>query len=372
MLATWLTFVPVALVLTITPGAATAMVVRSAAHGGRPAALRTTIGNSLGIFAWGLLAAVGIAAVVATSVEAFTVVKLAGAVALVAMGVRSLLARDQHKEAQPAATHGRCARSAPASSQACSTQSSRSSSSRCSRSSCPTARRSSRPPSSWPRPSCASTWSGTRRSRCWSPGRAGVRRGPVAEARRAAHRGRPDRPRGTGRARAPLAFRLAVKAAVAVGVVAAVGDRGVCGDRVGALGRGAGQVGRLIRRRRAAGFRVRREDRRARAGGKLGCAVVRHSSDAVTARGLAWRDRNADRRRALGCEGFASRAGRRGAASATRASSGALPRARSSLRRCWKAGANWPRPQAIPISASRCSGSPVRAIPPRRRTVEDS
>src|SRR5215218_1986558 len=51
--------------------------------------------------------------------------------------------------------------------------------------------------------------------------------------------------------------------------------------------RGAGLVGRLIRRRRAAGFRLRREDRRARAGGKLGCAVVRHSSDAVTARGLA-------------------------------------------------------------------------------------
>jgi hypothetical protein len=50
-----------------------------------------------------------------------------------------------------------------------------------------------------------------------------------------------------------------------IAVFAAIGLR--------ALGRGAGQVGRLIRRRRAAGFRVRREDRRARAGGKLGCAI---------------------------------------------------------------------------------------------------
>jgi hypothetical protein len=35
--------------------------------------------------------------------------------------------------------------------------------------------------------------------------------------------------------------------------------------------------GRLIRRRAAAGFRVRREGGPARAGGKLGCAVERHS-----------------------------------------------------------------------------------------------
>ena len=67
------------------------------------------------------------------------------------------------------------------------------------------------------------------------------------------------------------------------------GGGGCSGDRRGrcsrclrrsvvrSLGR-AGRVGRLIRRRRAAGFRVRREDRRARAGGKLGCAVVRHSA----------------------------------------------------------------------------------------------
>ena len=79
-----------------------------------------------------------------------------------------------------------------------------------------------------------------------------------------------------GSGTAHLAFASAVKGGVAVGDRR---DRGSRCLRRSACGRpaGAGQVGRLIRRRRAAGFRVRREDRRARAGGKLGCAVVRHS-----------------------------------------------------------------------------------------------
>jgi threonine/homoserine/homoserine lactone efflux protein len=83
-------FAPVAVLLTVTPGAATALVVRSAAVGGRRAALATTVGNSIGVLAWGCFAAMGIAAVVATSAEAFTAVKLVGAVVLVLLGLQSL------------------------------------------------------------------------------------------------------------------------------------------------------------------------------------------------------------------------------------------------------------------------------------------
>ena len=83
-------FTPVALLLTITPGPATALVVRNAALGGRGHALRTTIGNAIGVLTWAVLAAIGVAAVVATSVEAFTVVKLAGAAVLVVLGVQAL------------------------------------------------------------------------------------------------------------------------------------------------------------------------------------------------------------------------------------------------------------------------------------------
>jgi threonine/homoserine/homoserine lactone efflux protein len=89
------TFAPVAAVLTITPGAATALVVKSAATGGRRAALGTTVGNSLGVLAWALLAAVGVAAVVAASAEAFATVKLVGAVVLVILGIQSLRGRGR-------------------------------------------------------------------------------------------------------------------------------------------------------------------------------------------------------------------------------------------------------------------------------------
>jgi threonine/homoserine/homoserine lactone efflux protein len=88
-------FFPVAIALTLTPGVATALVIRSALRGGRRAAFATTLGNSAGVLAWALAAAVGIAAIVAASVTAFTVVKIAGAVVLLVMGLRSLLAKHE-------------------------------------------------------------------------------------------------------------------------------------------------------------------------------------------------------------------------------------------------------------------------------------
>jgi threonine/homoserine/homoserine lactone efflux protein len=100
-------FAPVAALLTVTPGAATALVVRSAATGGRRQALATTIGNSLGVLAWGCFAAMGIAAVVATSAEAFTAVKLVGAVVLVVLGLQSLRGeRDAEGARRPAPARG--------------------------------------------------------------------------------------------------------------------------------------------------------------------------------------------------------------------------------------------------------------------------
>jgi threonine/homoserine/homoserine lactone efflux protein len=83
-------FVPVAALLTLAPGPATALVVRNAVRGGRRRALLTTAGNSVGVFLWGGFAALGIAAVVATSAQAYTAVKLVGAVVLVILGIQSL------------------------------------------------------------------------------------------------------------------------------------------------------------------------------------------------------------------------------------------------------------------------------------------
>src|SRR4051812_13866447 len=97
-----LAFLPVAALLTVTPGVSTALVVRSAVTDGRAAALRTTVGNALGVLAWALLAAIGIAALVATSVIAFTVVKLIGAAVLIAMGLRALLRGERPPRPAPA------------------------------------------------------------------------------------------------------------------------------------------------------------------------------------------------------------------------------------------------------------------------------
>lgn len=93
MLRTLAAFVPVAALLSIAPGPATAMVVRSAARGGRREAFVCTAGNSIGVLAWAVLAAAGVAAIVATSAAVFTVVKLVCAAVLVVLGVQSLRGR---------------------------------------------------------------------------------------------------------------------------------------------------------------------------------------------------------------------------------------------------------------------------------------
>src|SRR3954447_10069349 len=89
-----LTFLPVAALLTVTPGVATVLVVQRAARDGRRAALLTTAGDELGVLVWAVAAAIRLAAVVVMSAMVFPAVKLAGAIVLVVMGLRALLHRE--------------------------------------------------------------------------------------------------------------------------------------------------------------------------------------------------------------------------------------------------------------------------------------
>jgi threonine/homoserine/homoserine lactone efflux protein len=82
-------FLGVAIVVTLTPGPATALVVRSALRGGRRSALLTTLGNSVGVLAWGVASALGVSALIASSEVAFLVLKVGGAIVLVWLGVQS-------------------------------------------------------------------------------------------------------------------------------------------------------------------------------------------------------------------------------------------------------------------------------------------
>ena len=74
-----LPFLGVALVVVVTPGVDMALVTRNAIVRGRRAGLATALGVNVGIAFWSVAAALGLAALVAASAEAFTVVKLAGA-----------------------------------------------------------------------------------------------------------------------------------------------------------------------------------------------------------------------------------------------------------------------------------------------------
>ena len=93
-----LAFLAVAVLLSVTPGATTALVIRSALRGGRREAFATTAGNSVGVLTWALLSAVGVSAVVAASQVAFELLKLAGAAFLVVLGAQALLRARRGEE----------------------------------------------------------------------------------------------------------------------------------------------------------------------------------------------------------------------------------------------------------------------------------
>jgi len=93
-------FVGVAAVVTLTPGPATATVIRSALRAGRRAAFLTTLGNSLGVLAWGVASALGVSALIAASEVAFVVLKLTGAAILVWLGAHAFL-RGRRGETRP-------------------------------------------------------------------------------------------------------------------------------------------------------------------------------------------------------------------------------------------------------------------------------
>ncbi|WP_205328458.1 LysE family translocator [Glycomyces sp. YM15] len=79
------------LLAAIVPGPDFAMVVRNTVLSGRVSGMWTATGIGLGIVVWVVATSIGLAALLAASALAFTVVKLAGAAYLVYLGVRSML-----------------------------------------------------------------------------------------------------------------------------------------------------------------------------------------------------------------------------------------------------------------------------------------
>jgi threonine/homoserine/homoserine lactone efflux protein len=96
-------YLSLCLLITLTPGLDTAVVVRSAVTWGRGAGLRTAVGCAAGLFVRAVAVALGLAGLLLISSVAFEVVKLCGAAFLVLLGARSLWSawRDRSSASPP-------------------------------------------------------------------------------------------------------------------------------------------------------------------------------------------------------------------------------------------------------------------------------
>jgi threonine/homoserine/homoserine lactone efflux protein len=83
-------FVAVATVIVIVPGADMALVARNTLTGGRSAGLRTATGTLLGLGVHAGAALIGLSVVIAASATAFSAVRLVGAAYLVWLGLQTL------------------------------------------------------------------------------------------------------------------------------------------------------------------------------------------------------------------------------------------------------------------------------------------
>ncbi len=79
--------------LIATPGPDTALIIRNALASGPRASTMSALGVAAGILAWAAAATFGVGVLLERSSTAFTILKLAGAVYLAYLGLRSLLSK---------------------------------------------------------------------------------------------------------------------------------------------------------------------------------------------------------------------------------------------------------------------------------------
>ena len=87
-------FALASLALAVVPGPAVLYIVAQSVHGGRRAGVVSALGVASGGMVHVLAAVIGLSALLAASAEAFTAVKILGALYLVWLGIRTLLSAD--------------------------------------------------------------------------------------------------------------------------------------------------------------------------------------------------------------------------------------------------------------------------------------
>jgi len=113
-------FLVAVFLLNVTPGPDTAYIVGRSVAQGRGAGIVSALGISAGCIVHTLACAFGLTAILAASATAFTVVKIAGAIYLIYLGVRLIFAK--HEDTSDASNAQASAKSAPKSLQQLFTQ----------------------------------------------------------------------------------------------------------------------------------------------------------------------------------------------------------------------------------------------------------
>jgi threonine/homoserine/homoserine lactone efflux protein len=88
----YVAFLGILLLGAMSPGPDFFVVTRHSVVSGRSVGVACALGIGLGVFAWTLAVALGVAGLLATSAEVFGVIKLLGAAYLVYLGARALIA----------------------------------------------------------------------------------------------------------------------------------------------------------------------------------------------------------------------------------------------------------------------------------------
>lgn len=84
-----LPFLGACLLVAMSPGPSTVLIIRNSLRGRRSGML-TVLGNETGVFVWGVVAACGLTALLAASQLAYDVLRYAGAVVLIVFGIQAI------------------------------------------------------------------------------------------------------------------------------------------------------------------------------------------------------------------------------------------------------------------------------------------